>query len=676
MVQQNGKFGFTTWCGVLCQNYWCVERFREYRIALRDYAKTVYVPGIDVALDEPVPLEDIYVEQYVSDPQSRRDEREDEASQGRPSDERPPERKRPLRPQPVRDALAEHQRLVILGEPGQGKSTLIRRYALQLTQEESKLPLLVELGRARLRVRDERDNSWLFERIPDDLRAKIEPHWSRVCELIKAGQTHILLDGYDELRPDGRRQVRELASGLPSSNQVVLSSRPHAYQRLVGFETFELAKLQPAQVESLAENVCTSLAASYGLENHGDALAKVRAALKEKATDDVAGNPLLLSFLCLSAVSDQAEGRLSAFPTHPVQLIGHCVAALAGWHRNHKDRSEWPPGLDGFAVTSILGPLALKTFENDAGVIRPQDLKVLKGQDRERFDEYLEPARFVHRRGETYEFPLETFREYFAAQAVAANKDPFAVLKRHLHSPEWRQVILYTAGSLEQMEAKWLDLRFPRVVRFLVLGLDPIAKVFTKLISIGALQKAVEEGGKALSGPAELWLRKSRRSAEFLVTRILRSRSPYERILRRDLRLAILCMRLVQAPNERLTSAVEARVRKVKGSALDAVFEILGPSSLVELSRDEHSGVRWRTIAALARAAQEPAVRERLVELSRDEHSGVRESAAAALAGAAQALRDDTFRAEVLRVATRRARSEIVFWKLLEAAVQVAEERG
>ena len=171
-------------------------------------------------------------------------------------------------------------------------------------------------------------------------------------------------------------------------------------------------------------------------------------------------------------------------------------------------------------------------------------------------------------------------------------------------------------------------------MRLLVLGLNPFAKVFAKLIPIAALQKAVEEGGKGLSGPAERWLRKSRRSVEFLVTRILRNRSPYERILRRDLRLAVLCMRLVQAPNKRLTSAVEARVRKVKGSALGAVLETLGPSLLVELSRDEDFRVRVRAAEALAGTAQEPAVWERLVKLSRDENWMVRKSATEALAGA------------------------------------------
>ena len=64
------------------------------------------------------------------------------------------------------------------------------------------------------------------------------------------------------------------------------------------------------------------------------------------------------------------------------------------------------------------------------------------------------------------------------------------------------------------------------------------------------------------------------------------------------------------------------------------------------------------------------------MELSRDKDYSVRKSAAEALAGAAQALRDDTFRAEVLCEASRRAKRETVFWKLLEAAVQVAEERG
>jgi energy-coupling factor transporter ATP-binding protein EcfA2 len=148
----------------------------KYLEQLRDYASEVRVPGLDIA-SKPIPLSEIFVELSVqleirdtriqlgvTKSQDLEIRHATEAHRDE-SDPKPATR-------PASQALTEHQRMVILGEPGQGKSTLLRQYAVSIaaTSSSDRLPVLIELGRKRSWARTTGDNfEWLHDRLPEAL---------------------------------------------------------------------------------------------------------------------------------------------------------------------------------------------------------------------------------------------------------------------------------------------------------------------------------------------------------------------------------------------------------------------------------------------------------------------------------------------------------------------------
>src|SRR5262249_40073321 len=143
------------------------------------------------------------------------------------------------------------------------------------------------------------------------------------------------------------------------------------------------------------------------------------------------------------------------------------------WQRR-RAASSWPADLTGIRVCRLLAPLALETFRNVTGTIGPESLECLSAVDRDIFLHHLVGARFVQRQHTHYAFTSETFREYFAATAVAAHPDPFREIERHLHDPKWQQLIVYMAGDLENARASRVDLEIPTLGRFFVRASKPL----------------------------------------------------------------------------------------------------------------------------------------------------------------------------------------------------------
>jgi HEAT repeat protein len=631
---------------------------REYLEALKEYADTVRVLSLGDA-PEPISLANIFVEPQV---QARKSGSE-QAGRG-PSDEKAAlELGKIALLEPAIHALAREQRAVILGEPGQGKSTLLRQYAISLAANyaSERIPLLVELGRKRARTEEaDRDFAWLRDRLPDSLKTALGYEgWSVCCESLGAGHAVVLLDGLDELEADAQQQVRELAGTL-KANQVLLTSRPHVYRLAPlgkGFKVYALTELQLSQAEALAESYCDILARQYD-SDPAPALRKVREVVRGQAAA-MARDPLLLSFMCLTAVQRAADKSLEQFPVRPVPLIRECVEALVKWHRREK-QSTWPPHLDADEVARVLGKLALGSFEDGGGVISPEELAKLAPSEKTIFHEHLVQARFVEQRYRDYDFPVETFREYFAAQEVAARTDPYTVVKSHLHRPEWQRVVLYTAGSLRHERAAFIDLRLPTLSWLFVRGVGPLVRILSSVIAYLPLNKPIQDAGKKatekvaalIQSPLEDWFSRSRHSAEFFITAIWHyhcaKRWPrYERILGRDLRLAARCLAnatncpdklerlLVDSLAERALVEKEAEAEDFAQALEEAARHPRACGYVLVLTRDRHDRVRELAARSLTSMAGEPRVYERLLELTRDPQEEVRGAAVRALAGMA-----------------------------------------
>ncbi len=166
---------------------------------------------------------------------SRRRECEGEFSAGRDYDD-------------VLSAFTDVRRAALLGAPGSGKSTTLRRLALETAaraQEDSKapLPLLVEMGKW---TGDEPFASFLANGVD-------EIGWAATA-LAKANRLLLLLDGLNEM-PTGKRagkaeEVRTFLHGLDPGTPIFVSCRSEDYRDELDLDidTLSIEPLSPQRI--------------------------------------------------------------------------------------------------------------------------------------------------------------------------------------------------------------------------------------------------------------------------------------------------------------------------------------------------------------------------------------------------------------------------------------------
>jgi HEAT repeat protein/energy-coupling factor transporter ATP-binding protein EcfA2 len=673
-----------------------------YREVLRAYASEAQIAGVGIS-SEAIPLEEIFVEPQVACPTvgSHVAEAGQDLGFGGNGPEPRSERgeigtDKESGPEPALQVFQRGKPLVILGEPGQGKTTLLRQYAVVLIRDPSaRVPILVEFKQHREELDADRPLDWLRTRLPDavhELLCQDNRYWEFMVKIVQEGKAAILLDGYDELTLDAQRQVQHLVPTLlRDHNHVVLSSRPSAYRYapLTGFAQYQLQELCQSQIVLLATNLCRALSVQFQITDFQPIIQRVLQ-LDQGPAASLARNPLLLSFLCFTAFERQRRNQLSELPNQPALLIRECLDALVAWHQR-KGGDVWPEHLQAEDVVRILKPLALAAFENGTRIIKQEYLspqsekdREISDQDREIFFRFLLPARLVERQGSDYAFPLETFGEYFVARGVAACDDPCARIREHLHDPAWERVILLTAGCFGRDRAHIVVRELPTLTWWL----RKISRVATRVVSARLPKggrEAAEEGGKLLIGAFETWDARSRQSAEFFVTWVSRHgyrlwpfwerRFHYERILKRDVRMAARCLGMwgrppaslvhelvhptleswrkwetqqflhaVQeassAPSVRdylISLARHAKDRYLSEAALKALEVNAGEPEvikcLLDLINDTDESVSYRATQTLANAPFVPMFCEDLLNLTRDDRWLVREAAIYALIG-------------------------------------------
>lgn len=390
---------------------------------------------------------------------------------------------------PLLRVLQKHSGVIVLGDPGAGKTTFVKYLALRLARGEGGdiglndyLPILLPLAAFAnaLQTRDIRLDDFIaeyFAGIGADL-----PVGTMLQEALKVGRALILLDGLDEVRDINirntvvERVVDFFAFHRREGNKFVLTSRVVGYRAvrpsaedlvectIVDFEDDEIEefiKYWTTALEKQAQGN-TAVARSDAEIDRRELLDSIQ---QNPGVRQLASTPLLLTILALM----KRQGV--SLPERRVQLYDQYVnTMLSTWNRA-RSLSGRAPGraIDELQTVRILAPLALWMHEVSPGVglVGREDMRrkleelFLERSEasphqaaRQFLIDVREHAALLLERGPgEYGFIHLTFEEYLAAVAIALKGQGNAVsiietLSDHVGEQAWREVTLLTIGYL------------------------------------------------------------------------------------------------------------------------------------------------------------------------------------------------------------------------------------
>ncbi|MCF3136047.1 NACHT domain-containing protein [Streptomyces olivochromogenes] len=297
------------------------RRYLKY-VAKRQGHLTIY--GIDL-VNSPAkwPLDVAYLSLEVTGARARREDFDTERQWDRAGAGQPIEVTNliaagvgPLETLPADQVLAEHDRVLLRGVAGSGKTTLVQWLAVSATRAEPQGPMAYLYGRVPL-VLPLRTLTRHGERLPapDDflkasgcsLAAAQPEGWTD--RVLEAGRGLVLIDGIDEVPETERERARawlgELITAYPD-NRWLVTSRPSAVRddwlTDEGFTEVTLSAMSPTDVAAFIGR--WHRAARTGTEEDDDAdllsyESQLLAAIRGKADlGRLATNPLMCGLIC------------------------------------------------------------------------------------------------------------------------------------------------------------------------------------------------------------------------------------------------------------------------------------------------------------------------------------------------------------------------------------------
>jgi formylglycine-generating enzyme required for sulfatase activity len=391
-------------------------------------------------------------------------------------------------PTPVLNLLRENDGLIILGDPGAGKTTFLKYLALRLARGEGKvlnvgvrLPILVPLS-AYANALADRDVP-LVRFIAGYYRERgvDMPIGPMLDEALAQGGALFLLDGLDEVRDLALRHVVvervEDCFTVHSArgNKFVLTSRVVGYVEVrpatEGLAECTLVDLDDEDIREFVEKWTAALeraargdtpvAALEAAREREELLAAVR---HNSGVRQLAANPLLLTILALMKRQGVTlpERRVELYAKYVETLLKHWNLARGLGRPSARD-------LDVVETVRVLAPLALWMHEISPGVglvkrgevqRKLKEIYAQRGVDepersaRQLLRDAREYASLLLERGSgAYGFIHLTFQEYLAAVAIAqrGQRDVGPVveaLAEHVGDDNWYEVTRLTIGYM------------------------------------------------------------------------------------------------------------------------------------------------------------------------------------------------------------------------------------
>ena len=424
---------------------------------------------------KPISLDDIYVAvQFLNQHTASQYKSAEELEQAfrergrRPLDSTSDER------QDGTQVANDRQYLMVLGGPGVGKSTFLRKVGLEALKGKDGsfahecISVFLELKRF---TEEQIDIEVL---ITQEFEICGYPHPKEMTKAaLKSGKLLILLDGLDEVPTTNVDNViRKIGDFVDRyrQNRFIASCRIAAYRG--GFTRFtevEMADFNDAQVKRYIENWFDSTPDRYRHQldkerQTADRCWKALNAEKQQATKELAWNPLLLTLFCM--VYDRSQN----FPRNRADLYKKALNIfLEEWAAEKRVHRGAPVNqyLDIADEKRMLSEIAAKNFETNRLFFDENEL-IAQIQE---FGEgsantlptfnaskildmiVVDQGLLVERISNFYSFSHLTFQEYLTANYIVRDTRSIrALAKKHLHNDQWREIFLLTSGLMYEAD--------------------------------------------------------------------------------------------------------------------------------------------------------------------------------------------------------------------------------
>lgn len=429
-----------------------------------------------VGMNKPIPLDDVYVTVQLLDPNST-------SKYGSLENIRKVFRAKyepiiPGNPNEPQDGIRvanDEQYLMVLGGPGIGKSTFLRKAGLEALKEKEGnfehecIPVFLELKR--------------FTEDPIDIEVLIAEEF-KICgypypeEMVKAalesGKLLILFDGLDEVPAANIDNViRKIGDFVNqySQNRFIASCRIAAYKG--GFTQFtevEIAEFDDSQVKAYINNWFASSSDSDQHQIAQQCWEELNGK-RHETTKELAWNPLLLTLLCM--VYDELQN----FPRNRADLYEKALNIfLKKWavEKGLPQDSAVGQYLDISTEKRLLYEIAAKNLEADRLFLREDELidQIKEFNDRNTnipptFDAskiletiVVEKGLIVEKVSGIYSFFHLTFQEYLTANYFLRNTSLMQrLVTTYLHHVEWKEVFLMTAGLMYEADNLLVEMK-------------------------------------------------------------------------------------------------------------------------------------------------------------------------------------------------------------------------
>lgn len=466
---------------------------------------------------------------------------------------------------PAQATVNREARLVVLGDPGSGKSTFVKHLAYTLAQANLAddpaswlermvpwdhgplLPVWVEL-RALAAYAEETGRkaaNLLLGYLQHNLEEwELSDFWPTLDKIIRDGDEVllVLLDGLDEVPADLRsgivRAMQDFADRY-RCHRYVVTCRPYAYIdqacQMQGFKEVTLAPFSAKQIDQFITTWYRKLALRGRLSSREveHRAGKLQRAVQRRDLRELAQRPLLLTVMTLlNTFRGQLPQDRTELYASTIDLLLHRWEARTGEEEGIVERldisqlkmSDLEAGLYAvaFHVHSEIGEANGTTAADVDEADLRKWLAPYLGNDWNKAGEFVDYIRkraglLIRHKRNAYTFPHRTFQEFMAACHLLNMPDYPKEATRLVRNEltRWRQVFILAAGHAARTHQlvqaiSAVNALCPRDVRSVK---SPDAAAYRRaqlagaaLLEIGLVGVQREEVGQAVLARTQEWL--------------------------------------------------------------------------------------------------------------------------------------------------------------------------